>query len=177
MTLSSNVNDLAARIATEFNTLRAAGGAVPVTISDTAPTDNSYFWYNSVNGVLYIKYDGFWVDVTPTIEGPTGPQGAPGRFTASETPPTSPTNGDAWLCIAATGDMSGRPFVWYDNYWVEMTPGPIGPQGATGLTGDPGIAFQISAPSNTQMLWVDTDDAADLLEIREQNPHPFLFGF
>jgi hypothetical protein len=123
MTLSSNVNDLAARIATEFNTLRSEAGPTPVTISDTAPTDSSAFWYNSTNGILYIKYDGFWVEATPAVEGPTGPQG------------------DA------------------------------------GAPGDPGVVAQADAPSNTDVLWLDTDDTADILELREVYPHPFMLAF
>lgn len=146
MSLSTNVSDLAARIATEFNTLRSEAGPTPVTISDTAPVDNSSFWYNSSNGVLYVKYDSTWVDATPAVEGPQGPQGDPGKFTASETAPTSPTDGDAWLCTAATGDMAGRPFIWYDGYWVEMTPGPVGPIGPQGPAGADGADGADGAP-------------------------------
>ena len=120
MSLSSNVNDLAARIATEFNTLRSEG-STPVTIADAAPSgDSTPLWYNSSNGILYIKYDGFWVEATPAIEGPTGPQGE---------------------------------------------------------TGDTGVVAQDDAPADTSVLWLDTNDTADILEIREPSPHPFLFGF
>lgn len=120
MSLSSNVNDLAARIATEFNTLRSQA-STSVVIADVAPTSTtSPLWYNSSNGILYIKYDGFWVEATPAIEGPTGPQGA---------------------------------------------------------TGEAGVVAQASAPANTEVLWLDTDDTADILELREPSPHPFLFGF
>lgn len=126
MTLSSNVNDLAGRIASEFNTLRS--------------------------------------------EMPAG-----GGLTVSETAPTAPTEGDLWF-----SSSEAVAYVYYDSAWIEITPaieGPAGPTGATGADGLPGVVAQISAPSSTDVLWLDTDDTSDILEIREVYPHPFMFGF
>lgn len=70
--------------------------------------------------------------------GKTGPQGDPGRFTASDTAPTSPTEGDAWYCTLSTGDLAGKEFIYYDSYWIEMNSGKVGPQGPVGPTGATG---------------------------------------
>lgn len=71
--------------------------------------------------------------------GPTGPVGATGatgpegKFTASDTAPSSPTAGDAWY-----QSTTGRLFIYYDNFWVEAGTGALGPTGATGATGPSG---------------------------------------
>lgn len=72
-----------------------------------------------------------------------GKTGNPGRFTPSETAPVSPTAGDAWLCTASTGDMAGRQFIYYDNFWIETTPGNVGPQGIQGIQGIQGPTANI----------------------------------
>lgn len=49
-------------------------------------------------------------------------------------PPSSPSQGDFWF-----ETDTGKYFVYYDGYWVEISgslAGPQGPQGETGLTGD-----------------------------------------
>ena len=58
-----------------------------------------------------------------TVAGPTGPTGATGtqaRFTASDTPPSSPVNGDGWF-DSATGSL----FIYY----VDATTNPTGNPG------------------------------------------------
>jgi hypothetical protein len=62
--------------------------------------------------------------------GDTGPTGADGTYTASETAPTSPEVGDAWF-----NTVTGRQYIYYDNYWIELTTNRIGPTGPTGSTG------------------------------------------
>jgi hypothetical protein len=66
------------------------------------------------------------------VTGPTGPTGATGSTGAASTV-TGPTG---------------------------LT-GPTGPTGATGATGVTGIVAQTSAPSATDILWLDTDEPAD----------------
>jgi hypothetical protein len=51
----------------------------------------------------------------------------------SETPPSSPSEGDIWY-----NSTSGQTFVYYDSYWVENIAGVAGPTGATGATGPAG---------------------------------------
>jgi len=77
------------------------------------------------------------------LVGKTGATGPMGKFTISETAPASPQPGDTWYCSAATGDMAGKEFIYYDSYWVEMNSGkmgPVGPAGPTGSTGPTGPA-------------------------------------
>lgn len=87
MSLSSQVNDLAARLATEFNSVRGelSNAGASVTISETAPTGDEKTWFNSTNGTFYVKYDSTWV----AVSGPAGPQGEPGP--QGETGPQGPT--------------------------------------------------------------------------------------
>jgi len=72
------------------------------------------------------------------LVGKTGATGAAGKFTVSDSAPESPEAGDAWYCSAATGDMAGKEFIYYDSYWIEMNSGKMGPQGPIGPTGDAG---------------------------------------
>ena len=61
------------------------GGAV--TTSDTAPQfpNNGDFWYDSVSGSLFIRYNNNWVAATSDIgpKGFTGSAGSPGGYTGS----------------------------------------------------------------------------------------------
>lgn len=45
-----------------------------VKISDTAPAGafSGDIWYNSLEGRSYIRYDGFWVELSPGIKGADG---------------------------------------------------------------------------------------------------------
>lgn len=64
------------------------------TVSDTAPSSPSVgqLWWESDTGILYIYYDGFWVEATAGIVGPTGPQGPAG---ANGTNGTNGVDGEA----------------------------------------------------------------------------------
>lgn len=63
-----------------------------------------------------------------TGPGITGPQGA---FALTiDAPPSSPYLGQSWF-----NPNSGKVYVYYDSYWVEVGAAPIG---ATGPTGPPG---------------------------------------
>lgn len=98
-------------------------------------------------------------------------EGASGGLTVSETAPLDPAEGDMWFASS-----EARTYVYYDSSWVEMNPGFEGPEGPAGPAGDDGVIAQAEPPSNTSVLWLDTDDDADILELREVNPHPFIFG-
>lgn len=53
-----------------------------------------------------------------------------GGLTVSETSPASPAEGDMWF---ASGE--GKTYVYYDSFWVEMSPAIAGPQGPEGPSG------------------------------------------
>lgn len=84
------------------------GGGASVTVSDTAPATPSAgnLWYNSSNGVSFIYYDSFWVELSPSIQGPTGPTGptGPAGPTGIQVASTAPTNTSVlWADTSATG--------------------------------------------------------------------------
>lgn len=80
--------------------------------------------------------------------GPTGPQGATG--------PTGPTGATGPSVTGPTGPQGP----------IGPSGGPTGPQGAAGPTGPTGptgpiaLVQQASAPTNTDLLWIDTDETA-----------------
>lgn len=94
--------------------------------------------------------------------------GVGGGLTVSETAPADPEEGWMWFASA-----EAKTYVYYDSAWVEMSPAIAGPTGPQGITGDDGVVFSTTAPTNTAVLWLDTDDDADILQIRESYPHPF----
>jgi hypothetical protein len=48
---------------------------------------------------------------------------------------------------------------YINDEWVTIS-GLQGPEGNAGPTGDPGIVLQTTAPTNTSVLWLDTDEPA-----------------
>jgi microcystin-dependent protein len=83
-------------------------------------------------------------------------EGGGGSLEVSETPPSSPSEGDIWY-----NSTTGQTFVYYDSFWVENiagVPGPQGPEGPIGETGDIGLVAQSAEPENTSTLWLDTDE-------------------
>ena len=89
-------------------------------------------------------------------DGSVSAGGGGGSLEVSETPPSSPSEGDIWY-----NSQTGQTFVYYDSFWVENISGlvgPEGPTGATGETGDIGLVAQASEPENTSTLWLDTDE-------------------
>jgi microcystin-dependent protein len=83
-------------------------------------------------------------------------EGGGGSLEVSETPPSSPSEGDIWY-----NSTTGQTFVYYDSFWVENiagVPGPQGPEGPIGETGDIGLVAQSAEPENTSTLWLDTNE-------------------
>ena len=58
------------------------------------------------------------------------PQGIPGDFQPGENPPADPLAGQVWY-----NTSNGRAYVYYDNFWVEFSPGFVGQQGPAGAGG------------------------------------------
>lgn len=116
--------------------------------------------------------------------GATGPAGTSVTIkgtlaNAGLLPSTGNTAGDGYI-------ISGNLWVWNGSTWSNVGPiqgptGPTGPQGTTGPTGVAGptgsigatgvmgstgptgakaVVYQPSAPSDTEVIWVDTDDTS-----------------
>jgi microcystin-dependent protein len=68
----------------------------------------------------------------------------------SETAPSSPAEGDIWFNSSNT-----ITYVYYDGFWIEANPSEIGPAGPAG---ESGLVAQASAPTSTDVLWLDTDE-------------------
>jgi hypothetical protein len=79
--------------------------------------------------------------------------GGGGSLEVSETPPSSPSEGDIWY-----NSQTGQTFVYYDSFWVENIAGIAGPEGPTGPIGETGLVAQASEPEDTSTLWLDTDE-------------------
>ena len=88
--------------------------------------------------------------VIPGPTGPTGPSvtGPQGVFAlSSSAPPTNASPGQSWF-----NSSTGKVYVYYDSYWVEVgaapigATGPTGPQGS-GPTGPTGAASTVTGPT------------------------------
>lgn len=70
------------------------------------------------------------------------PQGIPGDFQPGETPPANPLAGQVWYNTA-----SGRAYVYHDSFWVEFSPGFVGPAGSSVVNIVPAPATSTSTGS------------------------------
>lgn len=70
-----------------------------------------------------------------------------GAATVSDTPPSSPANGQFWY-----ESDTGKTFVYYDSFWVEVSSGAQGAQGPMGAQGPAGAqgATGSQGPAGTQ---------------------------
>jgi microcystin-dependent protein len=68
----------------------------------------------------------------------------------SQTPPSSPAEGDIWFNSSNT-----ITYIYYDGFWIEANPSEVGP---TGPMGEPGIVASEEEPLDTNVLWLDTDE-------------------
>jgi hypothetical protein len=73
----------------------------------------------------------------------------------SATAPTDPepTEGNQWF-----DSSTGTTYIYYDDFWVPVSPPKAGPTGPTGETGDPGVVISASEPESTDVLWLDSDE-------------------
>lgn len=107
-------------------------------IASTSPPENAQQgqgWFDPTTAQFFIYYDNAWIEVGPTLTGPTGVAGVdgpPGRFLVSETEPTSAVEGDAWF-----DSTSSRTYIYFDELWIEIlgAPGPAGADGTDGVDG------------------------------------------
>ena len=70
--------------------------------------------------------------------------GGGGSLTVSDTPPSSPTEGDLWY-----NSTDGSTYVYYDSFWVESTSAYAGPTGMVAAT------LPLSFDENTSTLSID----------------------
>jgi len=90
------------------------------------------------------------------IADPTSPTGlawgeAGGSITVSTTAPEEPGEGDLWF-----NSTNATTYIYYDGFWVEQSPAIAGPKG------EPGVVASDSEPSDTDVLWLDTDEESDV---------------
>ena len=127
---------------------------MPIDFPDS-PTVNDLF---TVNDRTWKWTGSAWNTVEALTLGPTGPTGAVG--------PTGPTG-----AIGATGPTGAQGNVGntgptgpagvqgpQGSQGIQGNSGATGPTGATGSTGDIGFVAQTTAPVNTDVLWLDTDE-------------------
>jgi hypothetical protein len=113
------------------------------TVSPTAPSSpvEGDTWYNTNNTRNYFYYDGFWIESSSHVAGPTGSAGLTGA-----TGPTGPRGAQG---IAAQFGSTGPT-------------GPIGLTGATGPTGPTGAegtyTVSATAPASPQIgdIWFNS---------------------
>jgi hypothetical protein len=97
------------------------------------------------------------VPIGPTgPTGSTGPTGPYGSF-AYSTLPVSANSGDAWF-----DPETGKAFIYYDNYWVEVGAAPAGPTGPTGVAGVTGPTGPQGLQGPTGPAGTGTAGSADL---------------
>ena len=62
---------------TAWTSLAYASSGASVEVSDSPPADveANTLWWDSSDGILYIRYDEFWVEAVAGTAGPQGPAG------------------------------------------------------------------------------------------------------
>jgi hypothetical protein len=105
--------------------------------SDTPPADpiEGDSWFNSATGLIYVYYDGYWVESASSNIGPAGPTG-----------PTGPTGADSTVQgprgftgpTGATGPQGNTGPTGPQGLYVAGPTGQAGPTGAQGATGPEG---------------------------------------
>jgi hypothetical protein len=83
--------------------------------------------------------------------------GGSGSITVSETAPAEPAEGDLWF-----NSTNALTYIYYDSFWVDLAPAIAGPAGPIG---ESGIVVQDEAPTDTDVLWLDSDDPADAVAV------------
>lgn len=129
----------------------------PAIVSPTQPdiTIEGFFWWDSINNLLYVYENGQWVAAGG------GAGGGSTSVTVGSSAPGSPTGGDLWW-----DDVSGRLYIYYtdvdSSQWMDASPNLSGSNGGGVTAGD-------SAPANAVEgdLWYNTLN--DTLNIYHDN--------
>jgi hypothetical protein len=109
-------------------------------------------WFDPDTAQFFIYYDNAWIEVGPTLTGPAGASGIPGRFTVSETEPLGAVEGDAWFDAT-----SSRTYIYFDGLWVEVI-GAVGPTGPTGPEGPAGGVVRSVRTVSADTTLLSTDE-------------------
>lgn len=84
----------------------------------------------------------------------SGGGGGSASITVADTTPADPTEGSMWF-----ESDTGKFFVYYDSFWVELgAPGSQGPQGLTGLTGPAGPGVPIGGTADQALVKINSTD-------------------
>jgi hypothetical protein len=116
-------------------------------VSDTPPASaqEGDGWFDSSVSRLYVYYDGYWVESTSNLVGPTGPSGGPTGPTGADSTVVGPTGPDG--AIGPTGPTGA------DGADSAVT-GPTGPDGAVGPTGPTGADSTVTGPTGADGLTI-----------------------
>jgi hypothetical protein len=128
-------------------------------VSVPTPNDGDTLLYDSESDTWITAPIGVGPTGPTGATGPTGPAGADG-FVGSDgaTGPTGPMGATGPTGAAST--ITGPTGPTGATGAASTVTGPTGPTGATGPTGPEGIVAQTEAPTNTDILWLDTDAEA-----------------
>jgi len=128
-------------------------GSSMTLVSNTTPTGQTTgtFWYSSITGRTYIRFDDSWVDASPTSSGYTGSQGYNGSvgYTGSQggIGYTGSTGADSTVPgyvgseggIGYTGSTGADGIGYIGSTGADSTvPGYVGSEGGIGYTGSTG---------------------------------------
>jgi len=152
------------------------GPTAPTTINGEAVA-NGDAWFNSETGRFYIYYDGFWVENTSNLVGPTGPAGI--VWTGAWDGSTGATydindvavytNGNAYICtLPVTAGNSTLYNPVEGSHWdLFLEAGTDGTNGNTGPSGDPTLTVQTAKTAN---YTVAVGDISQLIQMNSASP-------
>ena len=103
----------------------AEGGTFGGTVTVATPTSNTH-----AATKLYVD------DLLAGVGG--------GALTVSDTPPSSPAEGDLWY-----NSTDGSTYVYYDSFWVETTSAYAGPTGVVN------VASPVTYDANSETIGID----------------------
>jgi hypothetical protein len=84
----------------------------------------------------------------------SGGGGGSASITVADTTPADPSEGSMWF-----ESDTGKFFVYYDSFWVELgAPGSQGPQGVTGSTGPAGPGVPVGGTANQALVKINSTD-------------------
>jgi hypothetical protein len=140
------LNELAAALGDDENFATTVTNA----LADKADTEHTHgladltdFDVDTPEENQVLKFDGTsWVNAA-----------AGGGIQASETPPTDTEAFPLWF-----NTTEGRSYIYYDNFWVELTPSIAGADGAAGEAGADGVAaadYPLEYDSETKTISLD----------------------
>jgi hypothetical protein len=137
------LNELAAAInddASFASTVTTALGNKADADHDHTPADITDCTITTPEENQVLKFNGTaWVNAA-----------AGGGIQASETAPTDTEAFPLWYNTA-----EGRSYIYYDNFWVELTPSIAGADGATGADGVAAADYPLEYDSETKTISLD----------------------